>query len=830
MVRDDKILNKAILQNIAVHKVHKAKKAKLSEFPDFLHNKIVNYFQQKGIDKLYAHQRLALDAILKKKNIVITTGVDSGKSLCYQIPVLQQLMNDRHSRAILLYPTKALTQDQKVKFSKFASEILNSEIGIGIYDGDTSAEKRRVIKRSTNLLFTNPDMLHLGILPHHTNWSEFFQNLKFVIIDEVHIYRGIFGSHFANVIRRLKRIAKFYGSNPQFILTSATLSNVTEFISRLIEEEITIIDEDGSPSGRKHFFIYNPPIINKALGIRRSAMQETVKITADLFKNEGQSLVFSESRRSVELILNYLRKHLNEEELVQGYRSGYLPSDRREIERKLRLSEIRIVVSTNALELGIDIGGLDNVLINGYSGSIASTRQRFGRAGRSGKESFCILVASSNLLDQYLVKHPDYLFEQNPEQALIDPDNPFILLHHLKCALFEKPFITGEKFGDLPNQILDQYLQILQNYDLAYESNNKIFWKANSYPANEISLRTMGAGEFILKCGDKTIGIVDENSAYWLTHPHAVYIHQGETYIVTDLDISNKLVELAEKKTDYYTQTQSKTDFELIKLKQKEAIIGGEKFNGQIKVTDIVKGFKKQKWYTNEILGYEDLELPPQETITYGYWFSISADIINKLTAKKMWNNKKNDYGSDWQKIKEKVRKRDEHECQHCGATEQSKAFDVHHKIPFKQYTSAKQANQLINLITLCPSCHRKAESMFYVQSGLAGLAYLFRNIAPFFIMCDGKDIRVHSTNRIGLGTEYPGLVIHDAMPGGIGLSEKLYGLHYKLLWEAFTIVNGCDCESGCPACVGPVAENGSGAKKQVVEIIKQLMKNNERY
>ncbi|MBT3756047.1 MAG: DEAD/DEAH box helicase, partial [Candidatus Cloacimonetes bacterium] len=431
------IFDSSILQNIAVHKVHKAKKAELKDFPSYLNGNTINYFKQRGIEKLYSHQRKAIDAIMQNKNTVITTGVDSGKSLCYQIPVLHKLQKDPQTRAIFLFPTKALTQDQKIKFTKFASEFLETDIGIGIYDGDTPSDNRRIIKRSANLLFTNPDMLHLGILPHHTNWSEFFTNLKFVIIDEVHIYRGIFGSHFANVIRRLKRIAKFYGANPQFILTSATLSNVEDFSKKLIEEDVNVISNDGSPTGEKHYLIYNPPIVNKELGIRRSAMQETVHIAADLFEQKGQTLVFSESRRSIELILSYLRRNVNEVDLVQGYRSGYLPTDRREIERKFRSGKIRTVVSTNALELGIDIGELDTVLINGYPGSIASTRQQFGRAGRSGKPSFCILVATSNLLDQYLVKHPDYLFDQNPEQALIDPDNPFILLHHLKCALFE---------------------------------------------------------------------------------------------------------------------------------------------------------------------------------------------------------------------------------------------------------------------------------------------------------------------------------------------------------------------------------------------------------
>lgn len=818
------ILKKTILRNIAFHKIVRLKEARLTDFPNKIDKGIVQYLKKRGIDKLFSHQRKALEEILNHKNVVVTSGVDSGKSLCYQLPILKALKNDPQAKSLLLFPTKALTQDQKIKFTQIISEMDHIKAGIGIYDGDTPNQNRKQIRKNANLIFTNPDMLHLGILPHHTNWSVFFQNLKFVVIDEVHIYRGIFGSHFANVIRRLKRIAKFYGSHPQFILTSATLSNVEEFTQNLIEEDVSIIDEDGSPTGERHYYIYNPPIIDQELGIRKSSLLETVKIAEEFYQHDYQSLIFTSSRRSVELILNYLREN-HEENSIHGYRSGYLPSQRRKIERQFRNGEIKAVISTNALELGIDIGELDTVIINGYPGSVASSKQQFGRAGRKGSSSHCVLVANSNLLDQYLVKNPDYLFKRNPEKALIDPDNPFILLHHLKCALFEKPFITNEQFGDLSQDILTNYLGILQNHDLAYQSEERIFWKSNSYPADEISLRTTGVGDYVLKENGKTIGIVDNNSAFWFTHPQAVYIHQGETYLVTKLDQENKLINLEPKELDYFTQPQSKTDFELLKEKKKEKYSSGEKNFGQIKVIDQVTGYKKKKWYTNEFLGYGDVDLPAQELVTYGYWFTIGAKIVKELSEKGYWNSKENNYGKHWNELRNKVRRRDEYKCQHCGVSEKKQVLEVHHKIPFKQFTDIKKANKLENLVTLCSSCHKKAERQIYIQSGLAGIAYLLRNIAPFFLMCDSMDIRVQSSSSAVLNCQDPSIIFHDTVPGGIGLSEKLYDMQTKLLKEAYKVVSNCNCKKGCPACVGPVAESGVGAKKQVKKIFEKILK-----
>ncbi|HHE38291.1 MAG TPA: DEAD/DEAH box helicase, partial [Candidatus Cloacimonetes bacterium] len=753
--------------------------------------------------------------------------VDSGKSLCYLLPILHDFLKNHDMRALFLFPTKALAQDQKNNLQTLLTDLnevssRKQKAKLGIYDGDTPNEQRNIIRSKANFIFSNPDMLHLGILPHHTKWSDFFKNLSFIVIDEVHIYRGIFGSHFANVIRRLKRIADFYKSKPRFILTSATLSNATDFISNLLEENFVLIDKDGSPHGEKHFMIYNPPFVNRELGIRRSAMLETIRLANLIYQEKGQTLVFAQSRRMVELIVTYLHKNIKSPETIHGYRSGYLPSERRKIEQNFREGKIRTTVATNALELGIDIGGLDTVIICGYPGSIASTKQQSGRAGRKGSSSLSILVVSSNLLDQYLASHPEYLLENSPEQALINPDNPFILLHHLQCAVFEKPFLNTESFGKLTSKIVGEYLEILQKYGKLFSSKNTFYWKSSSYPADDISLRTVGANEYILQSEGKTIGIVDEGSAFWMTHPQAVYIHNGESYLVRNLDQKDHLVELEKRKVDYYTQSQSKTEFELLKLKKEKEIKGGKKYYGQLNVTDQVVGYKKMKWYSNEILGYENLDLPASQMVTYGYWFSLSEKMVKQLEESNLWK-KKNDYGSDWKLISDHVRERDEYTCQNCQAIEKEKHFDVHHKIPFRSFVSKKEANKLDNLITLCPACHREAEKQIFIQSGLAGLSYLLGNIAPLFLMCDRKDIRVHQEFASKLAVKRPTIIFNDSIPGGIGLSEKLFKIHQKLLEEAFSVVSNCECKDGCPACVGPVAENGMGAKDEVLEMLRLL-------
>ena len=816
------LLDKKISQNIAKHQTILARKATFADFPKQLSPEIINLLKNSGIDRLFSHQTVAINNILDKKNVVISTGVSSGKSICYQVPIIQSFFQDNNARAMLLFPTKALSQDQKDGFSKLVKD-QTKHPAIGIYDGDTPTSHRKNIREKANVIFTNPDMLHLAILPHHTQWADFFKNLKYIVIDEVHIYRGVFGSHFSNVIRRLKRLTKFYGSHPQFILTSATISNVDEFISKLIEEKFEHIDFDGSPQGEKHFIIYNPPIIDAELGIRKSALKESIRFGKFMLKHKKQTLIFAHTRRMVELVVTYLQKGLINPEQIRGYRAGYLPSERREIEKNLRDGDVQVVASTNAMELGIDVGGLDCVIINGFPNSIASTMQQAGRAGRKGKSSIAIFVATSNLIDQYLAHHPEYLLEGNPEKALIDPNNPMILLHHLQCAVFEKPFLGTENFGDFPANKVGEYLSLLQKYGKLHFSEDKFYWMDESYPANEISLRNMGANEFVLQESGKVIGIVDENSAYWMVHPQAVYLHDGDSYIVQKFDLENHIAYLRREDCAYYTQANSKTDFELIKLKKEIPMIGGKKYFGQLKVIDQVVSYKRMKWSSNEILGYENLDMPISEMVTFGYWFSISESVVKELISQGNWNNTKNDYGINWKQITQNIRRRDNFECKHCGKKEDGKTFDVHHIKPFKLFVNAKLANKSENLITLCKSCHRKAEISVYLQSGLAGLSYLLNNLAPLHLMCDISDIRVQFEAKSALADNEATIIIYDAMSGGIGLSEKLFAIHLKLIEQAYKIVEECSCTGGCPACTGPVGENGEGAKKKVLELLKRL-------
>ena len=797
--------------------------AKFKEIPSRIHPTIVKMLDKQHIVQLYSHQNEAIEHILNKRNTVITTGVASGKSLCYQLPIINDLLQGGNSTALLMFPMKALAQDQ---FNKLSA--LMSECGIkekpGIYDGDTPTEKRTKIRESSRIIMTNPDMLNLGILPNHTKWSKFFARLRYVIIDEVHIYRGVFGSHLANLIRRLKRISSHYGGNIQFILTSATLSGIRPFVKCLIESEFEVVDEDGSPHGESHFIIYNPPVVNEALGIRRNIIQETVRIGSFLHDFPGQTLIFTVTRRSVELLVSYLQTAEGSmKDSILGYRSGYLPQERREIEKRLRDEEIKMVVATNALELGIDIGGLDNVVISGYPGSIASVFQQSGRAGRQATESMTIFVAGSGLLDQYLVQHPEYLLERSPEEPLINPDNPYILLFHLQCALFEKPFLDDEKFGDLKQEDLQRYMQLLQKMGKSYKSRDKHYWKSTEFPAEKFSLRSTGGSSFRLQADGITVGIVDEPSAYWMVHPEAIYIHNGETFYVEKLDFEKKEAVLERMQCDYFTQVMSKTEYELLEKYDDKDADSLNAYIGQIQVTDTVTGYKRMKWHTNEILSYHELEMPPLHLITDGFWLGFKEETIQLLKEKGVWNNEQNDYGPGWSNLKKIIRDRDKHTCQACGAQELEKSFDVHHIQPFRTFPSRLKANAPENLITLCSACHKEAERKLIIQSGLAGLSYLLRNIAPIYLMCDSKDIRVNFKANNNLSHEECAVIFHDSAAGGVGLSKKLYEIFPKLLTEGERHVKACSCSGGCPACVGPVAEQGEGAKEIVLEMLEEL-------
>lgn len=823
----------SIAENIVEWRLLAAKGADLAEFPQKLSPSLECALISHGINALYQHQFMAFEKIEDGENVAVVSGTASGKTYCYNLPVIDSLLKNPEGKALYLFPTKALAQDQLNGLREILNQLDQPIINhANIYDGDTPQHIRSRLRQESTFILSNPDMLHTGILPHHTAWKDFFAALRFVVIDEMHAYRGVFGSHVANVIRRLKRVSRFYGSQPQFILTSATIANPKELAENLIEKPVSVIEQDGSPHGERHFLIYNPPFLDRKMGIRQSSLLEGSLLAGELIDEQIQTIIFGRTRRSIELLLTYLRQrdmHGNPNR-VRGYRSGYLSKERRAIEEGLRSGEVQGVVATSALELGIDIGGMDAAVLIGYPGSIAATRQQAGRAGRKLTPSLSILVTAPNALDQYLARHPEYFFERSPERALIAPDNLLILLQHIRCAAFELPFEGGEGFGGITGEKMQAFLDFLTQSGELYQQANRFFWMADQYPAADISLRnaTPDSITLILKGPHRqeTIGQVDLNSAYWMVHPNAVYLHEGTSYLVDDLDMEAGAAYLRQVAVDYYTRAKKETHIgEKQRLKQTH-VSGGEKYLGEILVTNKIVGFQKIRWFTHEHLGGGEVDLPPTQLNTMGYWISIDQATVSKLSEQMLWHADKNDYGSEWNTIRKKVLRRDGNHCQVCGAAGGEQPLHVHHIQPFKSFTSRETANQLQNLITLCSSCHRKAEINVRVRSGMAGFSYVLHNLAPLLIMCDGEDIDVHYDPNSTLGEGQPTVVLYDTIPGGLGLSENLYEQHDNLLRQGYETVAHCGCEDGCPSCVGPVGEEGSGGKKETLALFEALIEN----
>ena len=814
-------------------------------FPDDVPASLRAALSSRNIPQLYSHQLTAWTHARAHRNVILSTGTASGKTLAYNLPVLAKMIEDPQARALYLFPTKALTQDQLSSLTNLTPDTWN--LTPAIYDGDTPQSQRPSIRKTARIVLTNPDMLHTGILPHHANWSDFFTDLKFIVIDEAHTYRGVFGSHVANVIRRLKRVAKFYGANLQFILASATIGNPKELAEALIEEPVELVDNDGSSRGERHFIIYNPPVLNPTLGLRKSSILESVRLANDLLKHDVQSVVFARTRRSVEILLTHLqtnnsifdtgRSNIESSNIgspIRGYRSGYLPTQRREIEQGLRDGSVKTVVATNALELGIDIGGLGAALMVGYPGTIASARQQAGRAGRGDDPAVSILVASPNPLDQFLAHHPEYFFDRSPEMALVNPNHLLILLEHLRCAMFELPFQRGEGFGSISDELVDEYLEFLVANQEAHFSNEKYFWMQDAYPAANISLRSASPQSVVLQTVTEdgrllTVGTVDGESANWMVHPGAIYMHEAQQYYVQELDIEKHVAQLVPVGLDYYTEAQQQSEIQITALNEQIAVRGCEKGYGEIQVTTQVVGFRKIRWFTNENLGQEPLDLPPSELQTTGYWIILSEAALKTLRDAGLWTNDPNDYGPDWQKIRLAVRKRDQFKCQVCGAAETNREHDVHHKIPFRAFIQngvpdREQANRLENLTTLCQSCHRKVEQNVRIRSGLTGLGFVLGNLAPLFLMCDTGDLGVFSEPAWSAVGGLPSIVLYDLVPAGIGFSERLFELHDELIRRAHELVSECACEDGCPSCVGPGGENGYGGKAETQAILEQLL------
>ncbi len=829
-------------QNISICKTQNTQDAKTALFPDYFHPALKHGLIREKVNSLYTHQLESCNLIRSGKNIVIVTGTASGKSLCYNIPVINDILINKRTRALYLFPTKALAHDQYEGIISLFNQILtypetiwHSENKIASpYDGDTPKYHRNQIRQSSSIIITNPDMLHIGILPHHTQWSQFFVDLQYVIIDEIHTYRGVFGSHVCNVIRRLKRIAKFYGSDIQFLLTSATIGNPSELAENLIETDVTIIDNDGAPHGTRHFIIYNPPIINSDIAIRSSRFNEISKIAKKLFVNKIQTIIFCQTRRLVELLLILLHKELGDDnhisQSVRGYRSGYLPEHRRKLEKGLKNGDITIIVATTALELGIDCGQMDAVILDGFPGTISGTWQQAGRAGRKTNSALAILVASSNPLDQFLARNPNFLFEQNPERGLINPNNILILLDHVKCSLFELPFSDQDGLGSLKSEQLLELLYLLERTGIAYKTKNTTYWASIDYPANEVSLRNASASRYklIQLIGEKEriIGEIDEESVFWMTHPEAIYLHEGNSFYVEELDIANHRVNLHNFQADYYTRPQQNREIELIEDLIQEQTPGGIKIFGELLIHEQVTGYQKIRWGLNEIMESIPLSLPKTELITTGFLFLFDKKTIDMLRNQGAWSNDPINYGVDWTTQKQKVLLRDGYTCQNCRTKSETTTLHVHHKIPLRMFQNQKEGNHLDNLITLCASCHKRAEDIVRIRSGLAGLAYILSNLAPLFLMCDKRDIGVHFDPQSRLNHGEAVLFIFDRISGGLGFSEEFYYSHKTIMKEALSLTIDCDCNDGCPACVGPGGEFGFGSKKETLALLEVLVNN----
>ncbi len=754
-----------------------AVEARYASFPDTLDARLRAALERRGVHALYSHQAEALALIGRGENIVITTPTASGKTLCYNVPVLDAVLKNPAARALYLFPTKALAQDQMAELHELArtlNELGSGEIGVHTYDGDTPQDARRSIRSRAHVVLTNPDMLHSGILPHHPRWAKLFENLRYIVIDELHAYRGVFGSHLCNVLRRLRRIARHYGSDPQIICSSATIANPRELAERLTERPFTLVEQSGAPRGEKFFVFLNPPVLNRELGIRRSYLAETRRIAGEFLRRNLQVIVFAQSRLSTEILTTYLKEDFEDipgmPELIRGYRGGYLPLRRREIERGLREGQVRGVISTNALELGIDIGALDVAVLAGYPGTIASTWQRAGRAGRRTSRSASVLVASSAPIDQFVVRHPWYFFDASPEHALINADNLHILVNHVKCAAFELPFRTDEQFGRVDVQ---EVLSVLQESGLVYLSGSDVrsgdsslpaealakaedppaaagewHWTSESYPADAISLRSISSDNFVVV--DETrqpnvIGETDFTSGPSTLHPKAIYMIEGRLFQVERLDFEGRKAYVRAVDCDYYTDAIAHTKVTILDR------FAADEFNlahhGEVHVVSRVVGFKKIKFYTNENVGSGELDLPEQQMHTTAYWLELPHALLGALP-----------YATDDR------------------------------------------------------------------RDGIYGLAFAMKQVATLLLMCDQHDIglSINAGEKNSIG-DTPRVFIYDAYPGGIGFSEPLFVMHPNLLARTRDLISTCPCDNGCPSCVGPVGQHGPLAKSVALRILDRL-------
>lgn len=637
--------DRSFMENVTRWEVLPARPAKTAPFPENMDPRIREALGKKGIHALYTHQAQSLAATARGEDVTVVTPTASGKTMCYNLPVISAILKNPDARALYLFPTKALSADQVSELYEMIEQ-MGVDIKTYTYDGDTPAAARKAVRQAGHIVVTNPDMLHSGILPHHTKWVKLFENLQYIVIDEIHTYRGVFGSNLANVLRRLMRLCAFYGSHPQYILCSATIANPRELAQTLIGRPVTLVDENGAPMGEKHFVFYNPPVVNRQLAIRKGAIPVTRAISGLLLKNGIQAITFARSRLTVEVLTRYLkdmvRDPLGNAGRVRGYRGGYLPSERREIERGLRAGRVDAVVSTNALELGIDIGALDACVLCGYPGTIASAWQQAGRAGRRQSASIVFFIASSSAIDQYIVTHPDYFLKKSPENALLNPDNLYILMSHFKCAAFELPFEDGDGFGNAPGT--EEILDYLDEENILHHVEGRYHWSSEDFPASQISLRSAADENFLIvditdPARHRVVGEMDRFTAPMLLHENAIYMHEGRQFQVEKLDFDSCKAFIRAVDVGYYTDADLNINLSLLDIEKEEQDARGTSTAlGEIKVTALVTMFKKIKFDTHENLGFGHVRLPETDMHTTAMWWTLPDRLIQEIPGDTLKN------------------------------------------------------------------------------------------------------------------------------------------------------------------------------------------------
>lgn len=747
-----------------------------ADFPESVDPRLRNAYAAKGIRRLFSHQRQACDLLNQGKHAVIVTPTASGKTLCYNLPILDRMLKDPEARAMYLFPTKALAQDQMAELLEL-TQALGEDVGIHTYDGDTPADMRRTIRKKGRIILTNPDMLHTGMLPHHPKWIELFQSLRFIVVDEMHTYRGVFGSHVANVFRRLKRILDFYGARVQFVCCSATIANPAELAENLLSEPVELISRNGAPRGSKDLIFYNPPLVNPALGLRKSALSAARRFAESFLRAGVQTLAFASSRVNVEVLLRYLQgalhRHPAEPPKVRGYRGGYLPRTRRAIERQLRERQLLGVVSTNALELGIDIGTLEAVVMAGYPGSVASTWQQIGRSGRRNGHSAAVLVARNLPLDQFIVNHPEYFLDRSPEHGLIHPDNLQILLSHIKCAAFELPFDREERFG---KEHLLEILEFLESRGTLCRNGRNFHWSAEGYPANSVSLRNVAEENFVvfnLDDGNRAVAEVDFDSAPELIHEDAIYICEGKQYFVETLDYDGRKAMVREVEVDYFTDAITYSGLRVLQIDDGRSAHGARVEMGEVHLTKKFPGFKKIRFYTSENLGFGKIHLPNHELHTTAYWMT--------------------------------------------GPEEPLLGQGLTRTDIIRGFLGLSYAMQHVATLILMCDIRDLGRSVgdrsarWFAQSGPDGLG---------FYSAGDEEIAIDPQ---GLDSFDPTIFLYDNYPGGVGFAEKLFESHESLLEKTAELIAACPCPEGCPSCVGPLQEVGENTKKIARRILSSL-------